>query len=50
MFKSAFDRVKISVAHDIPADVVARELSLTTKQVNEIILARDYDSYKASFE
>jgi hypothetical protein len=45
--RDVFDRAKLSQTHDIPSDVIARELKLTLKQVNLIFLARDYDAYVA---
>lgn len=45
MSRSNFDRVKLSIVHDIPTDAIVRELHLPLEEVNKAMLAADYDSY-----
>jgi hypothetical protein len=40
-----FQQVKIANDHSITPDVIARNLSLSEKEVNRAILARTYDDY-----
>ena len=47
MPRDKFDRVKLSVTHDIPADVIARELHVPLGEVNKAIMAKSYETYSA---
>jgi hypothetical protein len=47
MPRDRFDRVKLSVTHDIPSDVIARELHVPLDEVNKAIMAKNYENYSA---
>ena len=46
MSRANFERVKLSVTHEIPADAIVRELGLPLAEVNRAILAGDFEEYK----
>jgi len=45
MSRMNFGRVKMAHTHDIPADTIASNLSLTEQDVNKAILAETFDDY-----
>jgi hypothetical protein len=47
MPRHKFEQVKISSTHEIPSDVVARELHVPLDEVNKAIVAKDYESYSS---
>lgn len=47
MSEHHFTQCRLSAQHEIPQEVIARELNLATREVEKAILAYDYASYSA---
>ena len=45
MSRDKFSRVKLAAKNDLPSDVIARELTVSLKEVNKAMIATDYDAY-----
>lgn len=46
MPKEKFDQVKLATSHEIPPDSIARELNLSTAEVDRAIIAATYEAYQ----
>jgi hypothetical protein len=41
-----FGRVKIALSHDIPTEVIAKDMKLSESEVSKVVDAETYDEYK----